>query len=288
MRLHPAVLATTLTRAGLRLARSALNRRWAALGAAALSSALGVWPLPATAQTAPASSVTDSGTSRANPPPPASIDGPKWGQLSRAQQAALQPLTRDWNTLDSATKARWMALADRFSSMSPQKQARVQERMTEWAKLPPSERGRARLRYQQAQQVSPQERRARWNEYQQLSESERQALSDRAAARRQAAAASAAQRRTTTRAARGTALDSGTKSNLVPMSKDALVNPVSPTDIQAQPGATTVLVSKPPQPPKHLHPGQPKIRAASSPGAASAAAESHPSPRCGSACSLAR
>jgi hypothetical protein len=39
------------------------------------------------------------------------------------------------------------------------------------------------------------------------------------------------------------------------------VKPVAPTIVQAQPGATTTLMTKPALPPAHQHPGQPKIAA---------------------------
>ena len=40
-----------------------------------------------------------------------------------------------------------------------------------------------------------------------------------------------------------------------------LVKPVAPTIVQAKPGATTTLMTRPATPAAHLHPGQPTIAA---------------------------
>lgn len=196
--------------------------------------------------------------------------GPAWTELSPAQQAALKPLASSWSTLDAPSKAKWIALGNRMPKMSGEEQTRVQARMAEWLQLPPKERGKARLQFQQAQTMSAEERRAKWQAYQQLSEEEKHKLSERAAARHQAAAASAGGARKpgagASKVAAGSKTADGAKSNIVPQRREPQVKTVSPTIVQAQQGATTVLVSKrPPQPPAHLKPGQPKIKAPSAP-----------------------
>ena len=83
--------------------------------------------------------------------------GIAWSELTRTQQASLQPLAAKWSGFDSTSRVRWVALADRMPSMSSDEQARVQARMTEWVKLAPTERARARVHFQVAQTISPAE-----------------------------------------------------------------------------------------------------------------------------------
>ena len=128
------------------------------------------------------------------------------------------------------------------------------------AALSPAQRGQARMNYQEARQVTKEERQARWQAYQALTPEQRGKLAARAARPTSANAARNGD------AARKSALAQRdgvqAKSNLVPnTSYAAPPRAVGPTVVQAQPGATTSLISKRPAPPPHQQPGLPKIAA---------------------------
>lgn len=199
----------------------------------------------------------------AGKPPPvgsAAESGPRWQDLSTAQRAALKPLERDWSTIDATRKQKWLEIAARYPAMPPAEQQRVSARMAEWVKLSPAQRGQARLNYQEARQVTKEERQARWQDYQALSPEQRGKLAARAAP---ATAASAARTGEAARKAASAQRDAvQAKSNLVPnTSYAAPPRAVAPTVVQAQPGATTSLISKRPAPPSHQQAGLPKIAA---------------------------
>lgn len=184
--------------------------------------------------------------SPAKPVPQA--DGTAWTSLSQGQRKALKPLEAEWGRIDGPRQSKWLEIADRFHTLSPAEQARVQTRMEEWAKLTPKQRGQARMNFKEAQQVPAQERKARWEAYQALPPEERKQLAARAApaARKPGNDVPAEQ--------------SAGKSNVVPNSSYApKPKPVAPTVAQAQPGATTNLITKRPVPPVHQQAGLPKI-----------------------------
>jgi hypothetical protein len=180
--------------------------------------------------------------------------GPSWGSLNGQQRAALAPLEKDWGGIDANRKAKWLEIAARFPTMPADEQQRVQQRMGAWAAMTPAERGRARLSFQEAKQLDPQERQARWQAYQSLPAEQRQALVQRG----NAASAPAAKR-----PANGTSAEPQAKRNLVapPAAEKGSGRSVAPTLVQAAPGATTTLVTKPATPPVHQQPGMPKIAA---------------------------
>lgn len=191
---------------------------------------------------------------------PAPEAGPRWQDLSPTQRSALKPLERDWSGIDASHKQKWLEIATRFPSLPPAEQNRISARMTQWAKMSPSARGQARINFQEARQITPQDRQARWEAYQALSPEQRRQLAARAAPANAGTRGGDAARKPVP--ARETMQ---TKSNLVPNpSFAAPPKPVAPTVVQAQPGATTSLVSKRPAPPSHQQPGMPKITA--SPG----------------------
>ncbi len=175
----------------------------------------------------------------------------------------MKPLEREWASIDGLRKRKWLEIADRYPGMPPQDQARLQTRMGEWARLTPQERGQVRLNYQEARQAPAQDRQASWEAYQALPPEQRRELADRAAP----AAASASRPGPTGAKALPAAqpdkrIGPQPKSNIVP--DPALVaqpRPVAPTVVQAKPGATTTLMSKPPTPPAHQPTGLPKIAA---------------------------
>lgn len=178
-----------------------------------------------------------------------SSGGTAWSSLSPIQREALAPLQDEWPKLDADRRSKWLAIATRYPGMSPDDRRRMQERMAEWARLSPAVRGRARLSFQEAKRLPPQERQARWEAYQALPEDQRKAL---AGAPPPAPSASA----------RPAASSPGARSPGKP--NVGMSKPVAPTLVQANPGATTRLMTLQPAPPPHQVPGQPHIAAAPS------------------------
>ena len=166
------------------------------------------------------------------PPPAAAADGggPAWSTLTPAQQSTLAPLQRDWSGIDSFRKQKWLELAEKYQTLPPAERQRVQERMTEWSRLSPEERTRARLQYQQARQVPAQDRQLHWETYQALPTDEKRELANRSRDEREAS-----------RAPRG--------HKPLPASASAglsLPKAAAPAMVQANPGASTLLISKTP------------------------------------------
>ena len=185
----------------------------------------------------------------------ADADGPGWASLNAQQRSVLGPLQRDWHTIDASRKAKWLEVAARFPSMPPEERQRVQERMTEWARMTPAERGRARLTFQESKQLTREQKQARWEAYQALPDEKRQALAERAApaadVRKGASGAPPVN-------AAGAAKPA---EPMRPGAPPPPAKPVAPTIVQAKPGATTTLMTRPATPPAHQQPGQPKIAA---------------------------
>lgn len=175
-------------------------------------------------------------------------EGVSWSSLSSAQKSALRPLEREWDGIDATRKTKWLEIANRFPTMSAPERARIQERMEDWAKLGPRERGQARMNFKEAQQVPATERKAKWEAYKALPPDQQKQLAARAAP--------AARKSGPTDPADAT----GTKSNVVPNPSYApRPKAIAPTVAQAQPGATTNLITKRPSPPAHQQTGMPKI-----------------------------
>ena len=194
--------------------------------------------------------------------------GTRWRDLTPSQRSALAPLERDWSTINSPHKQKWLELSTRFPSMTRDERARVQTRMADWAKLTPQERSRARVNFEQAKQVPSKDRQARWEAYQALPPEQKRELADRAAPPPPSRNAEAA--RQLTNAAPEQAdrplgrepTPAPGKSNIVPNPAFAAPpRPIAPSMVQAQPGATTTLISKRPAPPAHQQTGLPKIAA---------------------------
>jgi hypothetical protein len=182
--------------------------------------------------------------------------GPAWSDLSAEQRKSLAPLQRDWPSIDADRKRKWLEVAARFPKLPAEERSRVQDRMAEWTRMTPQDRSRARLSFQQAQGVAPQDRQAKWDAYQALPPEQRRQLAAKAEP------AKKPQRGTEPRNGRDGAQ---IKSNIVPNPQfGAPPKPVAPTVVQAAPGASTRLMSKPPAPPSHQQTGLPKI--AASPG----------------------
>lgn len=193
-----------------------------------------------------------SAQSGAVPPAPGAraTGSASWSSLSPSQKNVLKPLEREWNRIDPDRQTKWLEIASKFPSMPAAEQERIQNRMTEWAKMTPRERGQARMNFKEAQQVPAQERKARWEAYKALPPEQQKQLAARATpVPRKAAAADASPE------------GSGSKkSNVVPNSSYApRPKAISPSVAQAQPGATTNLITKRPSPPPHQPSGLPKI-----------------------------
>ncbi len=190
----------------------------------------------------------------------ASTTGPLWSELTAGQRQALAPLQGTWADTDGPRKQKWLEVAGRFATMPNGERLLVQERMAAWAALSPAERTRARINFQETRQIGPDERQARWTAYQALPEGERMRLAQvqtqaqtqaaKPAARSAAAASAAAQR----------ASDAvGAKRNVVNAAAAPKARAVSPTVVQAKPGATTTTLDQRTAQPLHHQPGLPKI-----------------------------
>jgi Protein of unknown function (DUF3106) len=191
---------------------------------------------------------------------PAKPSGPSWASLSAAHKDVLAPLQRDWSSIDADRKAKWLEVATRFPAMSAAERQRVQERMAEWSRMTPAERGQARLQFQEAKQLSPVDRQARWDAYSSLPEEQRRELAQRA----KPASANTAAVSKPPAAVRPDAPKSAAasqKRNVVRPGDAGSSKPVSPTVVQAKPGATTNLVTRLAPPPNHQQVGLPKIAA---------------------------
>lgn len=192
-------------------------------------------------------------------PVPAAEQGTRWQDLNPGQRATLRPLEQGWPGIDANQKQKWLEIATRFPTLQPDEKSRIQARMTEWARLSPEQRREARVNYQQARQVAPRDRRSQWEAYQSLPPEEKNKLAARAVP---PVADGGVRGERPDRSDRLGLSAQPSKSNLVPNPLFAAPpKPVSPTVQQAQPGATTTLISKRPVPPAHQQTGLPKISA---------------------------
>jgi hypothetical protein len=206
--------------------------------------------------------------------------GPAWHTLSAKQREFLAPIEGDWAGMEAGRKAKWLEVVARFPAMPPDEQQRIQQRMRDWARLTPSERANARLTFQESKQIPREEKQARWEAYQALPEDERRALAQRAK--------HAADRPSSAPGSQPSVMSAKNVPNPAVSASSPLLRPVSPTVVQAKPGATTTLMTRPVVPPSHQQPGQPKIAAKASevdratllprsgPQAAAPASASHP------------
>ena len=220
-----------------------------AVAAAAIAAAAGAAFAQAPAQTPVPRPPLTVPTARAE-------GGIRWQALTPVQREALGPLEKEWPGIDAPRKQKWLVIADRYPALPAPERTRITERMTEWARLTPAERGEVRLRYQEARQVPAPARSARWEEYQNLPADAKQQLAARAAA------SAVSTKPVPSPSARVAAPATQAKANVVP--NPALAQPprqVAPTVVQATPGATTRLITRPMTPPPHQQSGMPKIAA---------------------------
>lgn len=147
-----------------------------ALGACALAGASWVYANQDAPPAAPAATAVPALKPAAPAVPVKNAGKSQWASLSRAQQAALQPLAGEWNKLDAPRKQKWLDIANRFASMKPDEQARVHERMRDWIKLTPEQRRTVRENYARAKKIDPGQKSAQWEQYQQLPEEQKKKL----------------------------------------------------------------------------------------------------------------
>ena len=204
-------------------------------------------------------------------------DGVSWAALNASHRAALAPLQDQWPSLSATTKEKWVGVARRMAAMQPVERERIQGRMADWARLTPVQRGQARLYFQEARNVSPEVRSEQWKRYNELSDDEKRQLSARAVPSSATRAVSGAR-------GAGTAFSvtdgqPATKINTTPAASSLpLPKRIAPSVVQAQPGATTTLISSRPQPPLHQPAGMPKIGGAPAPAAPEPRTASQPLP----------
>lgn len=179
-----------------------------------------------------------------------------WASLTPAQRQTLAPLQRSWATIDSTRRQKWVELAAKFPSMPAAERQRVQTRMNEWARLTPAERATARIQFQEVRRLPAEERQAQWQAYQALPAEDRRSLAQKAKPAARAAASAEAQAR-----AASTADASSAKRNMVRSNGTPAQRAVTPTVVQARPGATTTSLTTPATPPLHNQAGLPKIAA---------------------------
>ena len=180
-------------------------------------------------------------------------EGAAWSKLTAAQKQVLAPLQKDWSGLDAQRREKWVEVASRFNTLPAEEQVRVKERMVEWARMTPAQRTRARLVFQEARQLPADERQARWQAYRSLSPEARQALAQQANRPARPAASLA---RTEPQGANPAA-----KRNLVQTGAAQPPKAITPTVVQARPGATTTPMATKATPPLHHQAGLPKIAA---------------------------
>lgn len=151
-----------------------------ALGACALAGASWVYANQDAPPAAPVAAAVPAAKAAAPLAPVKNAGKSQWASLSRAQQAALQPLAGEWNKLDAPRKQKWLDIANRFASMKPDEQARVHERMRDWIKLTPEQRRTVRENYARAKKIDPGQKSAQWEQYQQLPEEQKKKLASEA------------------------------------------------------------------------------------------------------------
>jgi hypothetical protein len=103
-----------------------------------------------------------------------------WSSLTKAQQEALEPLSKHWNGLSEGQKRKWIAVAKTFPDLSESDRKKLHARMLDWAALSPRDREQARLNYAQTKSVTKADRAANWEAYQALSPEERKKFAETA------------------------------------------------------------------------------------------------------------
>jgi Protein of unknown function (DUF3106) len=121
--------------------------------------------------------------------PAVKVAAKSWDKLSAAQQQALAPVQKQWNTMDGTRQAKWLALSDRYEKSTPEQKQRIQERMQAWATITPEQRAKARENYQAVRKLDPNTRAEKWSSYEQLPADKRIEMHNKVEAQRQASPA---------------------------------------------------------------------------------------------------
>ncbi len=115
---------------------------------------------------------------------PAASSQPLWKDLSASQQAALRPLTANWDSIGLGQKSKWLSVAKDFDKLPAAQQAKMHARMTEWTSLSSQQRADARQNFAQHRELTdgltPEQRKVQWQAYQQLSSEQKQKLAQSA------------------------------------------------------------------------------------------------------------
>ncbi len=115
---------------------------------------------------------------------PAAANKPLWSDLSTAEQAALRPLSANWDGMGIGQKRKWQTVAKDFDKLPAAQQAKMHTRMTEWTALSPQQRADARINFAENRQLTdgltPEQRKVQWQAYQQLSPEEKRKLAESA------------------------------------------------------------------------------------------------------------
>lgn len=177
--------------------------------------------------------------------------GPAWATLNAQQQAVLGPLQPEWAALPSARKQKWIEMARRFPNLPAAERERIQQRMATWAGMSAAERTQARVQFLESREFSAEDREARWEAYKALPDAERRELARRAKPPKAGASHAGA----------AEAHASGSKHNSSAPTRHPPAKAVTPTLVQAQPGASTSLMTARPAPVTQPQSGLPKIAA---------------------------
>ena len=171
---------------------------------------------------------------------------PKWSELSRERQQALQPLAGQWDTLDNTRRKKWIVVADRYPAMKPEEQKRMQSRMADWARLTPEQRRVARENYQKSKSLPAEQKKAEWQQYQTLPEAQKQRLAATADERKPAV--QKARQRESEGKVVAPSMEKKVRAADAPASTARPTKPVPPLPPTATPPATPAVASPPAAP----------------------------------------
>ncbi len=132
----------------------------------------------------------------ASPAKPTVTSQPEWKDLSATEQAALRPLTANWDSMGLGQKRKWLSVAKDFDKLPAPQQAKMHTRMTEWTALSPQQRAAARVNFAENRELTdgltPEQRKVQWQAYQQLSPEAKRKLAESSSKASVAGAAPAA------------------------------------------------------------------------------------------------
>lgn len=183
-------------------------------------------------------------------------EGLLWHQMTHQQRSDLAPLKVQWREMSQVSKEKWLALSKRMVNMKSADRERIQSRMSQWASLTPFERGQARLQFDWARRIAGDARIEQWRIYNQLSEEDRKRLAARAVPPESSQPVSLMKPQKTPSGAQAQTIG---KVNTTPSATVMSPRQVSASVVQAQPGASTRLITMRPSPPPHQPAGQLKI-----------------------------